>query len=348
PGHDQRDFEFAQKFALPIKRVIAGEGDHEGTPLHEAHTGEGVLVNSDRFNGMRWEDAKRAITDWLAERRLAEPRVNYRLHDWCISRQRYWGPPIPIIYCDACGTVPVPEEDLPVVLPYVEDYKPDESGVSPLARVEEWYRVPCPECGGPGRRETDVSDTFLDSAWYFLRYPSSHRDDVPFDAELTKKWLPVDMYIGGEEHAVLHLLYSRFITMVLHDLGHIDFAEPYVRFRKHGLIIKEGAKMSKSRGNVVIPDEYIARYGADAFRTYLMFLGPYQEGGDFRDQGLQGPYGFLKRLWDTIVPVEALGAAPVEGALEQKLHATIKKVTEDIEALHYNTAIAAMMEYLNA
>ena len=348
PGHDQRDFEFAQKFALPIKRVIAGEGDHEGTPLHEAHTGEGVLVNSDRFNGMRWEDAKRAITDWLAERRLAEPRVNYRLHDWCISRQRYWGPPIPIIYCDACGTVPVPEEDLPVVLPYVEDYKPDESGVSPLARVEEWYRVPCPECGGPGRRETDVSDTFLDSAWYFLRYPSSHRDDVPFDAELTKKWLPVDMYIGGEEHAVLHLLYSRFITMVLHDLGHIDFEEPYVRFRKHGLIIKEGAKMSKSRGNVVIPDEYIARYGADAFRTYLMFLGPYQEGGDFRDQGLQGPYGFLKRLWDTIVPVEALGAAPVEGALEQKLHATIKKVTEDIEALHYNTAIAAMMEYLNA
>ncbi|HEX6941121.1 MAG TPA: class I tRNA ligase family protein, partial [Longimicrobiales bacterium] len=182
----------------------------------------------------------------------------------------------------------------------------------------------------------------------FLRYPSAGRDDVAFDPELTKKWLPVDMYIGGEEHAVLHLLYSRFITMVLHDLGYIDFEEPFTRFRKHGLIIKEGAKMSKSRGNVVIPDEYIERFGADTFRTYLMFLGPYQEGGDFRDQGLQGPYGFLKRLWDTVVPVEELGAAPIEGALEQKLHATIRKVTDDIASLNYNTAIAAMMEYLNA
>lgn len=347
PGHDQRDFEFAQKFSLPIKRVVAGEGDHEGTPLHEAYTGDGVLVNSDQFNGLRWDEAKQRITEWLAERGLAEVRINYRLHDWCISRQRYWGPPIPIIYCDECGTVPVPEEDLPVVLPFVENYKPDESGISPLARVEEWYKVPCPQCGGEARRETDVSDTFLDSAWYFLRYPSAHRDDVPFDPELTKKWLPVDTYIGGEEHAVLHLLYSRFITMVLKDLGHIDFEEPFKRFRKHGLIIKEGAKMSKSRGNVVVPDDYIEQYGADAFRTYLMFLGPYQEGGDFRDKGLQGPWGFLKRLWDTVVPVEELGSDAPKSAIEQKLHATIKKVTEDIESLSYNTAIAAMMEYLN-
>jgi leucyl-tRNA synthetase len=348
PGHDQRDFEFAQKFALPIRRVIAGEADHEGTPLHEAYTGDGVVVNSDRFNGMRWDEAKRAITGWLEERGLARGRVNYRLHDWCISRQRYWGPPIPIIYCDECGTVPVPEEDLPVVLPYVENYKPDESGVSPLARVEEWYRVPCPTCGGEARRETDVSDTFLDSAWYFLRYPSAHDEQAPFDPEITRRWLPVNSYIGGEEHAVLHLLYSRFITMVLKDLGHIDFEEPFKTFRKHGLIIKEGAKMSKSRGNVVVPDDYIARFGADTFRTYLMFLGPYQEGGDFRDQGLQGPFGFLNRLWDTIVPVGELGTAPLEGALEQKLHATIQKVTEDIAALRYNTAIAALMEYLNA
>lgn len=347
PGHDQRDFEFAQKFSLPIRRVVAGEGDHEGTPLHEAYTGDGVLVNSDQFNGLRWDEAKQRITEWLAERGLAEVRINYRLHDWCISRQRYWGPPIPIIYCDECGTVPVPEEDLPVVLPFVENYKPDESGISPLARVEEWYKVPCPQCGGEARRETDVSDTFLDSAWYFLRYPSAHRDDVPFDPELTKKWLPVDTYIGGEEHAVLHLLYSRFITMVLKDLGHIDFEEPFKRFRKHGLIIKEGAKMSKSRGNVVVPDDYIEQYGADAFRTYLMFLGPYQEGGDFRDKGLQGPWGFLKRLWDTVVPVEELGSDAPKSAIEQKLHATIKKVTEDIESLSYNTAIAAMMEYLN-
>jgi len=348
PGHDDRDFDFAVKYGLPIVRVIAGPGDNAQTPLGEAYVGDGTLVNSDRFNGMDWRDAKRDITVWLAENGQADARVNYRLHDWCISRQRYWGPPIPIIYCDQCGTVPVPEQDLPVVLPYVENYKPDESGVSPLARAEEWYRVSCPQCGGEGRRETDVSDTFLDSAWYFLRYPSTDFDDVPFDAEITKKWLPVDMYIGGEEHAVLHLLYSRFITMVLKDLGHIDFEEPYKRFRKHGLLIKEGAKMSKSRGNVVVPDEYIQKWGADTFRTYLMFLGPYQEGGDFRDQSLLGPYGFLNRLWDTIVPVEELGTEQPSGSIEQKLHATIRKVTEDIAGLRYNTAIAAMMEYLNA
>jgi leucyl-tRNA synthetase len=242
----------------------------------------------------------------------------------------------------------VPEEDLPVVLPYVENYKPDESGVSPLARAGEWYRVPCPACGAEGRRETDVSDTFLDSAWYFLRYPSAHRDDVAFDPELTRKWLPVNMYIGGEEHAVLHLLYSRFVTMALHDTGLTPFEEPYTTFRKHGLLIKEGSKMSKSRGNVVIPDRYLERWGADTFRTYLMFLGPYQEGGDFRDQGLQGPFGFLNRLWETVVPVSALEAGEPEGAIDQKLHSTIQKVSEDIAALRYNTAIAALMEYLNA
>jgi leucyl-tRNA synthetase len=346
PGHDERDFEFAKQFGLPIVRVIAGEDGR--TPLKEAYDGEGVLVNSDEFDGMRSGDAIGRITQWLAEQDVAEPKVNYRLHDWCISRQRYWGPPIPIIYCDACGTVPVPEEQLPVVLPHVENYKPDESGVSPLARVEDWYRVPCPQCGQQARRETDVSDTFLDSAWYFLRYPSANRDDVPFDREITQRWLPVHMYIGGNEHAVLHLLYARFITMVLKDLGHIDFEEPFRQFRAHGLLIKEGSKMSKSRGNVVIPDRYIEEWGADTFRTYLMFLGPYEEGGDFRDQGLQGPFGFLKRLWDAVVPVEELGGEPASGDIEQKLHATIAKVGSDIAALSYNTAIAAMMEYLNA
>ena len=347
PGHDERDFEFATKFALPIRRVVAGEGEDGTSPLEEAYVGDGTLVNSDQFNGMPWRKAKRSITQWLAERGLGVERINYRLHDWCISRQRYWGPPIPIIYCDECGTVPVPEEDLPVILPHVDDYKPDQSGISPLARAEDWYRVSCPSCGGVGRRETDVSDTFLDSAWYFLRYPSTDFDDRAFDTDRTKRWLPVDMYIGGEEHAVLHLLYSRFITMVLHDLGLLDFEEPYERFRKHGLIVKEGAKMSKSRGNVVVPDQYIEEWGADTFRTYLMFLGPYQEGGDFRDQGLSGPAGFYGRLWDTVVRDE-LGDGPLEGDIERKLHATIKKVTEDLEALSYNTAIAAMMEYLNA
>jgi leucyl-tRNA synthetase len=348
PGHDERDFEFARTFGLDIRRVIAAEGEDATTPLAAALAGEGVLVNSGEFDGVRSELARSAVTTWLEGKNAGRMRVNYRLHDWCISRQRYWGPPIPIVYCDACGTVPVPEKDLPVVLPYTENYRPDESGISPLARVEEWYRVPCPACGKEGRRETDVSDTFLDSAWYFLRYPSANHHDVVFDAELTKKWLPVDIYIGGEEHAVLHLLYSRFITMVLHDRGFLEFEEPYRTFRKHGLLIKEGSKMSKSRGNVVIPDRYIEDWGADTFRTYLMFLGPYQEGGDFRDSGLQGPFGFLGRLWDTIVPAEELGDAPATGALEQKLHATIQKVTEDIAALRYNTAIAAMMEYLNA
>jgi leucyl-tRNA synthetase len=348
PGHDERDFEFATQFGLPIVRVIAAAGEDATTPLQEAYIGEGVLVNSGEFDGTPSLEAISRITTWLAEHDVAEAKVNYRLHDWCISRQRYWGPPIPIIYCDRCGTVPVPENQLPVVLPHVDDYKPDESGVSPLARVEEWYRVPCPGCGGDARRETDVSDTFLDSAWYFLRYPSANRDDVPFDPAITAKWLPVHMYIGGNEHAVLHLLYARFITMALHDAGHIGFEEPFRSFRAHGLLIKEGSKMSKSRGNVVIPDRYIEEWGADTFRTYLMFLGPYQEGGDFRDQGLQGPFGFFSRLWDAVVPVGELGTEAPTGSIEQKLHATIAKVTEDIAALRYNTAIAALMEYLNA
>ena len=348
PGHDERDFEFATQYGLPIVRVVAESAGRPDAPLEQAYVGPGVLVRSGGFSGMDAETGKHAITEWLRARGVGQPRVHYRLHDWCISRQRYWGPPIPIIYCPRCGAVPVPESDLPVVLPYAENYRPDESGRSPLARIEEWHRVPCPQCGGEGRRETDVSDTFLDSAWYFLRYPSANRDDAAFDAELTRKWLPVDMYIGGEEHAVLHLLYSRFITMALHDAGLLDFEEPFVTFRKHGLLIKEGAKMSKRRGNVVVPDRYIEQWGADTFRTYLMFLGPYQEGGDFRDQGLQGPSGFLNRLWETVVPVEALGSDTPGGGLERRLHVTIRKVTEDIAALRYNTAIAALMECLNA
>jgi leucyl-tRNA synthetase len=290
-------------------------------------------------------DAKREITAWLAAQGTGKAVTNYRLHDWCISRQRYWGPPIPIIYCDVCGAQPVPEADLPVVLPDVEDYRPDDSGISPLARHASWYHVPCPKCGKQGRRETDVSDTFLDSSWYFLRYPSADRDDVPFDTALTRKWLPVTSYIGGNEHAVLHLLYSRFVTMVLHDMGHLDFEEPFTRFRAHGLIIKDGAKMSKSRGNVVIPDEIIGQWGADALRTYLMFLGPYEEGGDFRDAGISGVRRFLERLWLAVSETSSDGA-PDAGVL-RKLHQTIRKVGADIPKLSYNTAIAAMMEYMN-
>ena len=347
PGHDQRDFDFAEAMELPIVRVVAGEGDDAGMPLSEAYVGDGVMVNSGHFDGRPVAEAKQDIAAWLEERGCGETTVNYRLHDWCISRQRYWGPPIPIIHCEACGPVAVPEADLPVVLPRVEDFKPDDSGVSPLARVEEWYRIDCPTCGTPARRETDVSDTFLDSSWYFLRYPSTDHDDVPFDEDIIKSWLPVDCYIGGQEHAVLHLLYARFVTMALHDLGHLDFDEPFIRFRAHGTIIRDGAKMSKSRGNVIIPDEFIERYGADTFRTYLMFLGPYEEGGDYQDEGIQGPHGFLHRLYDTVTTAIKNDTAP-DPDVERKLHKTIRQVTRQIPELGYNTSIAAMMEYLNA
>ena len=351
PGHDERDFEFARKFDLPIVRVVAGEEEDAETPIAEAvahvHDAAGRLVNSGQFDGMSVEEGKRAITAWLAGHEAGRGVVNYRLHDWCISRQRYWGPPIPIIYCDACGMQQVPERDLPVELPLIRDFKPDDSGVSPLARHEEWYVVPCPECGKPARRETDVSDTFLDSAWYFLRYPSAHRDDVPFDAALTKKWLPVDSYIGGNEHAVLHLLYSRFITMVLHDAGLVEFEEPFTKFRAHGLIIREGAKMSKSKGNVINPDRYMEEWGADAFRTYLMFLGPYEQGGDFRDAGIIGVKKFLDRLWLSASAARDDDGGP-DVAVMRKLHQTVRKVGEDVPRLSYNTAIAAMMEYMNA
>ncbi|MDX2183661.1 MAG: leucine--tRNA ligase [Gemmatimonadaceae bacterium] len=345
PGHDERDFEFAKVFDLDIVRVVAGNEQDARTPLTEAYVGDGRLVNSGRFDGLAVDEAKATVVDWLASRKAAKPVVNYRLHDWCISRQRYWGPPIPIIYCDACGVQPVPEDQLPVVLPNIPDYRPDDSGISPLARHAEWYHVPCPRCGQQARRETDVSDTFLDSSWYFLRYPSADRADVAFDAERTKHWLPVTSYIGGNEHAVLHLLYSRFVTMVLHDAKLIDFEEPFATFRAHGMIIREGAKMSKSKGNVITPDALIEQWGADTFRTYLMFLGPYEEGGDYRDSGIVGVRRFLDRLWSSATSATTSGA-PDAGVL-RKLHATIKKCGEDIPKLSYNTAIAAMMEYVN-
>ena len=363
PAHDKRDFEFAAAFNLPVRRVVQAD-----EPLPSV-TEDGAMMNSGQFDGLPCRAAQRRIVDWLRERGLATPQVQYRLHDWCISRQRYWGPPIPIIYCDRCGPVGVPEHDLPVVLPFIEDFRPDASGVSPLARHKEWYFVKCPQCGATGRRETDVSDTFLDSAWYFLRYPSTEFDDRPWDTERTRTWLPVTSYIGGNEHAVLHLLYSRFITMVLEELGHVGFEEPFPKFRAHGLIIKDGAKMSKSRGNVVIPDSYIRKWGADAFRMYLMFLGPFQEGGDFRDEGITGVRRFLEKVWQLaheaavtpgtpgpLTPGASPGSPGSPGsagpglppAVARKLHQTIRKVTADTASLDYNTAIAAMMEYVNA
>ncbi len=348
PGHDQRDFEFAQVFDLPIVRVVAGPEEQADTPLSAAQTGAGALVNSGAFDGLSVAAGKAAIVERLAAAGQAVARVNYRLHDWCVSRQRYWGPPIPIIHCEACGPVPVPEADLPVTLPRLENFRPDDSGASPLARARAWRRARCPTCGADALRDADVTDNFLCSGWYFLRYPSAGRDDLALDPELTRKWLPVDSYIGGNEHAVLHLMYARFLTMALSDLGVIDFAEPFQRFRAHGLLIREGRKMSKSKGNVILPDSIIASHGADTLRLYLMFLGDYALGGDYQDSAIQGPFSFLNRLWQSVAEATA-GPCETErdATVERALHRTIKQVTEQVPALQFNTAIAAMMAYIN-
>jgi leucyl-tRNA synthetase len=346
PGHDVRDFEFAKKFGLPIREVIAPPTGPVGD-LAEAYVGEGTMVNSGRFDGLAAKtDGNQQVCDWFESRGIGERSVQFRLRDWTISRQRYWGPPIPMIYCDKCGVVPVPDDHLPVILPDVEDYRPTGTGVSPLAQVESFVNTTCPTCGGPARRETDVSDNFLDSAWYFLRYPSANEPDVAWDRPITDKWLPVNTYIGGAEHSVLHLLYSRFINMALKDMGWLNNEEPYVRFRAHGLLTKDGGKMSKSKGNVVNPDDYIARYGADTLRMYLMFLGPYEQGGDFSDSGIGGVYRFLHRFWTLATDSALVDETPPIDAL-RVMHRTIRKCTEDLESLKYNTAIAALMEYLN-
>ncbi|MGA8522638.1 MAG: leucine--tRNA ligase [Candidatus Dormiibacterota bacterium] len=338
PGHDARDWAFARAHSLPIVEVISG-GNVDDAP----YAGAGTLVNSGDFNGAPSEEGKRLIVERLIELRRGQSSVQYKLRDWLISRQRYWGPPIPIIHCPKDGPVAVPEEDLPVLLPDVEDFRPRGTGLSPLATVEEWVNVPCPKCGEPARRETDVSDTFLDSAWYHLRYPSTDFDDVPFDKERTDTWLPVNMYIGGNEHAVRHLLYARFVMRALHDMGLVPAPEPYTRFRAHGMIIMDGAKMSKSRGNVLNPDEYIDRYGADTVRLFMMYLGPYTLGGDFRDKGITGMTRFINRTWRATQL--ATGSDVSDETRERRRHRLIKQVEEDIAELRYNTAIAYLMEF---
>ena len=345
PAHDERDFEFAGVFGLPVIEVISPDGSlHE---LDEAYIGEGIMVNSGQFDGMSSIDAINDITQKLEETGKGTKKINYRLHDWCISRQRYWGPPIPIIHCDSCGPQAVPDSELPVLLPEMEDFRPDGSGRSPLARNTDFVTTNCPKCGGPGNRETDVMDNFLDSAWYFFRYPSTDYNDRPFDSGRTRKWLPVDMYIGGNEHAVLHLLYTRFITMTLKDMGYIDFEEPFKKFRAHGLIVKDGAKMSKSRGNVVNPDSFIEQYGSDCFRTYLMFLGPYTQGGDFQDKGIMGVRRFFDRIYRLVKSDNISGADLNDRELTTLTHKTIRDVTGHFETLEYNTGIAFLMEFLN-
>jgi leucyl-tRNA synthetase len=340
PGHDERDYEFARVYGLPIVEVVASDAGI----AEAAYTGPGALANSGQFDGLSSDEGKKAIVAWLGERGLAQPRVTYRLRDWLISRQRYWGPPIPIVYCPSCGIVPVPEEQLPVLLPEVEDFHPTGTGKSPLASVPSFVNTTCPICGGPAERETDVSDTFLDSAWYFLRYPCTEWDDRPFDRERIAEWLPVDMYFGGKEHVVMHHLYARFITMVLHDLGYLPFEEPFKRLRLHGFVTKDGAKMSKSRGNVVNPDDYIGRVGADAFRMYLLFMGPFDQDNDFRDLNLTGVTRYLERVWRMVTGAES---AAGDGADMRPMHRFIKRVTEELQKYQYHTTIAALMEYGN-
>jgi len=305
------------------------------------------LINSGPFTGTPSLEAIQKVTDHVAAQGLGKHTVNYRLRDWGISRQRYWGPPVPVVHCDKCGIVPVPDDQLPVRLPYMKDFKPLGTGASPLESVAEFVNTTCPKCGGAAKRDTDVMDNFLDSAWYFFRYTSANDDTQAFDPALVKKWLPVDMYIGGNEHAVLHLMYTRFLTMAFKDIGLIDFEEPFKKFRAHGLLIREGAKMSKSKGNVVNPDQYLDEVGADSFRTYLMFLGPFHEGGDFRDNSLVGVRRFIERVW-RLADENQISDEPLTGMAELgPVHRAIKKVTQDLEKLHYNTAIATLMELTN-
>ncbi|MGI8688421.1 MAG: leucine--tRNA ligase [Thermomicrobiales bacterium] len=340
PAHDERDYEFAHKFGLPIVEVVASDVGIADA----AYPGPGTMVNSGQFNGLPWDEAKRAIVAWLAEQGKAQPRVAYRLRDWLISRQRYWGPPIPIIYCPTDGIVPVPEDQLPVLLPEVEDFHPTGTGKSPLASVPSFVNTTCPICGGPAERETDVSDTFLDSSWYFLRYPCTEWNDRPFDRERLEQWLPVDMYFGGKEHVVMHHLYARFVTMVLHDMGYLPFEEPFTRLRLHGFVTKDGAKMSKSRGNVINPDEYIARIGADAFRAYMLFMGPFDQDNIFHDMNLVGVTRYVERVWRLVTEAAPVGGG---GVGTRPLHPAAQRMTRELSAYQYHTAIAALMEFGN-
>ncbi len=347
PGHDERDFAFASTYALPIVRVVAEAEADAAAPLTEAEPAAGVAVNSDFINGLPTAAAKQRVIEWLEQQGIGERAVNYRLRDWLISRQRYWGTPIPMVYCAQCGTVPLPEDQLPLTLPSDVDFKP--TGESPLKLHPTWRFTTCPECGGPAERDTDTMDTFVDSSWYQCRYLSPHYDKGPFDPALAQKWLPVDIYTGGAEHAVMHLLYTRFWWKVMRDLGLVQADEPMQRLINQGVILGEdNNKMSKSKGNVVDPDMLAARYGADAVRTFLMFIGPWEQGGPWNSQGIEGPARFLDRAWRAVVEIPSSTDAPADPeALRRTTHRTVKKVTEGISRFSFNTAIAALMEFVN-
>ena len=345
PAHDERDFEFAEKFGLEIRRVIQGD--------ELPYTGDGPMVNSGRFDGMDNREAFDEIVTWLGSEGMGKPTINYKLRDWLLSRQRYWGCPIPVVHCESCGIVAVPEDQLPVELPDVEDYAP--KGKSPLAAAEDWVATECPKCGGTARRETDTMDTFVDSSWYFLRYCDPHNQDAAWDRAVVDGWMPVDQYIGGIEHAILHLMYARFFMKALADLGHIGFQEPFARLFTQGMITRDGDKMSKSKGNTVSPSEYVERYGADAARAYILFIGHPVDDADWSDQGITGVVNFLSRLYRAAIDATGVrlqsdrAGEPAEPtALLRKTHWAIDKVTRDLgERFATHTAIAAVMELVN-
>jgi len=349
PAHDTRDFAFAKKYGLPIRVVIAPPG-WQGEELEEAYTEPGVMVNSGQFDGLPSQQGIEAVSDFLEESGYGRRATSYRLRDWLISRQRYWGVPIPMIYCDKCGVVPVPEEDLPVLLPENAEFKP--TGESPLKYCEQFFNTTCPQCSSPARRETDTMDTFMCSSWYFLRYASPHYDGAAFDSDKVKHWLPVDLYTGGAEHAVMHLFYARFFVKALRDMGLVEFDEPFTRLFNQGVIIAEKQKMSKSRGNVVNPDGYVDELGADAVRAYLMFLAPWEHGGEWDDSGLSGIGRWLNRVWSLVLePYRANVKAVVDERthrdLQRIIHQTTRKVTQQLERFRFNTMIASLMEFTN-
>jgi leucyl-tRNA synthetase len=348
PGHDERDHQFATSFGLEIRRVVDGGEDLP-------YMGDGPIVNSHPdFDGLNNREAKDRIVRWLDRQGKGHASVSYRLRDWLVSRQRYWGCPIPIVHCDTCGLVPVPEDELPILLPDVEDYAP--KGRSPLASAEDWVRTRCPSCGRDARRETDTMDTFVDSSWYFLRYCDARNDEAAWDPAVLREWMPVDQYIGGVEHAILHLLYARFFCKALTDLGYLDVQEPFARLFTQGMITREGAKMSKSKGNVVSPQAIVERHGADTARAYILFIGPPEHDADWSDEGVEGVHRFLSRLWRLAAETadETEDAAPpstpegIDLELMRKAHWAIEKVTNDMAGrFAFNTAIAAIMELTN-
>ena len=345
PAHDHRDFEFALKFSIPVTTVVAPP-DWDGSGLKEAYVEPGTMVNSGQFDGLPSEEGKQAISQFVEEQAWGKRTITYRLRDYLISRQRYWGTPIPMVHCARDGIVPVPEGDLPVLLPEDAEFKP--TGESPLARHAGFVNVACPKCGRPARRETDTMDTFMDSNWYFIRYLSPHYDAGPVNAELARTWLPVDQYTGGIEHAVMHLLYARFFWKAIRDMGLVSGDEPFLRLFNQGQILgPDGQRMSKSRGNVVAPDEQVGRYGADTFRCYLMFIGPWDEGGRLGLKGIVGVERWFGRVWNMVQGDVTFGANGGANGLRRLTHKTIRRVTEDFEAFRWNTAIAALMEMTN-